>query len=317
MIVDAAISTFRTDDAVVNMVQRLYDEAWPVRRIFVVDSLGKDDLSKRLAVFGKRVVYHNATQNLGSAGNLACRLRLAADANADAVLALNHDATLSKEAVQTLVKVANKQGPSFGALYPLPFYPLKGFYGLTGVRDFPMRRWGTAEPPAEPLVPVTWSTSNGALYGLAPVRERGLCPEGSLWMGWEDYLYGLQLKDAGYTQFIVTDARIEDPYEFKRVALGPVHMTLNDKPTWYLYYSVRNMLRIVLYEAPSPARVAKVGVWLSLMLGQIFVNSPRSGVREALRCFSAGMRDGLKRQGGRWQLPLAVILTFSHFSSFA
>lgn len=317
MIVDAAISTFRTDDAVVNMVQRLHDEAWPVRRIFVVDSLGSGALPERLAAFGERVVYHNADENLGSAGNLARRLRLAAEGDADAVLALNHDASLSREAVDALVQAAKRHDPAFGALYPLPYYPLKRFYGLTGVRDFPMRRWGTAEPPAEPLVPVTWSTSNGALYGLAPVRERNLCPDGSLWMGWEDYLYGLQLKDAGYPQFVVTDARIEDPYEFKRVAVGPVHMTLNDKPTWYLYYSVRNMVRIVLHEAPRASRVARLGLWLSLMFGQIFVNPPRSGVREALRCYAVGLRDGLAGRDGKWMLPGTALFPLSLLSSLA
>jgi hypothetical protein len=97
-------------------------------------------------------------------------------------------------------------------------------------------------------------------------------------MGWEDYYYGHQLRRSGYLQFIVNAAETIDGYEYKQARALGRELTLFDKPNWYLYYSVRNLLSINLYRLPNVTRGAKTLVWALAMLGHVWA-SGKSGAR--------------------------------------
>lgn len=287
-----------------SLVQRITAENWPCEYILVVDSLGNGEFEKFILESGLtgRVLYSNSDVNLGSAGNLAKRLLWGCELGMDHVLALNHDAEITLEIFHALldrVDVPQK----VGALYPLRFYPGKGIYDLSGKKVFTLSASGPTEKPVDELISVSWSSSNGALYAMEPLRSAsGICPDASLWMGWEDYLYGLELKKLGYSQWIVSAAETEDSYEFKSVKFSPAGRTIADKPMWYGYYDARNMLLIAIHRLHSP--VLSVFMLVRVLLAMTLV--PFKFKHDKIRAISyclAGIRDGFRNISGKWMLP--------------
>ena len=121
-----------------------------------------------------------------------------------------------------------------GALYSLRYFSGKSMYDLTGKSEPGIRRAvGTPTEPTEEKIPVIWSSSNVALYALKPLQH-GLKPRGELWLGWEDYLYGLELASRGYKQYIIPAAKCEDNYEYKSLSVFGVTTQISDKPSLVL-----------------------------------------------------------------------------------
>jgi GT2 family glycosyltransferase len=302
MKVAVAISTFRSGGPVIAMVDRIIEEQWPVFAVIVVDSLANGELGRTLDSKKSSLVltYENHDRNLGSAGNLQRRLELAAAMGADFVLALNHDAAVTRDIVEKLCRHTTL--PNLGALYPLRFRTGKGFYDMSGESAFSFRARGPQTRPAADLLEVYWSSSNGALYALAPLREKNLKPAGELWMGWEDYDYGHRLHQNGYRQYIVTAAETVDNYEYKQQQLLGSKITLADKPSWYLYYSVRNLLVINLYRLPGLRKGLKTLIWAGSMLLHVWSSGPAKRLN-AFSMYCGGLRDGLLNRRGKWIHP--------------
>lgn len=298
-----AISAFRSDASVIVLLERIIQEQWPVERIIVVDSLGSGQIEAFVHSHDLQgqVRYHGSNTNLGSAGNLKKRIELAAENGAEYVLALNHDAVIDRNIFNELVAWSHLE--KLGALYPLRFREGKQVYDLTGVADFSFQLRSSVNPPEGPLVGVCWSSSNGALYSTAPFRIDGLCPDADLWHGWEDYLYGLQMRDHGYHQYIVVAAQTVDNYEYKEARAFGRRVLLADKPSWMLYYSIRNFLVIHLHRQRSAVRGAKAVIWVGLMLIHVLNMRPVRNEPNPLRAYLRGLIDGLLNRGGKWRYP--------------
>jgi len=227
-----AISSFRSDDQVVALVRSILEQGVEFDWLFVVESEADGTLEGRLAALGDaRVRYYSVTENIGSAGNLARRLLIAEELGADWRFALNHDASSSVKMLSALVEVAANAEVRVGALYPLRFEQGRGQYCMTGCRKFLFGFGWRAKPPTAELTKVYWGSSNAALYSLSPIRE-GLRPEASLWMGWEDYLYGLDLDRRNWYQWVIRDAEIHDTYEYREDSFGGFKVVGSDKPCW-------------------------------------------------------------------------------------
>ena len=257
MKVGIAISSYKSDDDVIALVEKIDLESWPVDGVLIVDSFGSGKLNDYCSNSNiNNLEYFNFDVNLGSAGNLNKRLILSTEKEWEFVLALNHDALVEKETLIELLKYSHI--PFIGALYPLKFYPNKNFYDYSGTKEIgPWRSFGVASPSKDQLIPCIWSSSNGALYNLKPIRS-GVIPNSSLWMGWEDYLYGLDLKKSGYIQFLVSNAVCEDSYEFTEKKIGFANVVLSSKPDWYHYYRTRNLWLICWNYHPSFMRFIRI-----------------------------------------------------------
>lgn len=238
-----ALSSFRNDENVISLLERtkhtglreLFDE------IVVVDSLGTSQMPAMLRARGlSHVHYECAASNLGSAGNLSRRLRFAVELNCDYVFAINHDGELREDTIRRLLAFACHRS-NVGAAYPLRYLTARGSYELAGAQRLPTPVWPLQRPPKQEAVRVSWSSSNGALYALQPVRQ-GLLPDADLWMGWEDMAYGWALETAGFDQFVVTDAIFQDNYEYDSVSLRLFSLAITEKPPWYAYYQTRNLI---------------------------------------------------------------------------
>lgn len=257
MKVGIAISSYKSDDDVIALVEKIDLESWPVDGVLIVDSFGSGKLNDYCSNSNiNNLEYFNFDVNLGSAGNLNKRLILSTEKEWEFVLALNHDALVEKETLIELLKYSHI--PFIGALYPLKFYPNKNFYDYSGTKEIgPWRSFGQTSPSKNQLIPCIWSSSNGALYNLEPIKN-GVIPNSDLWMGWEDYLYGLDLKKSGYSQFLVSNAVCEDSYEFTEKKIGFTKVVMSSKPDWYHYYRTRNLWLICWNYHPSFMRFIRI-----------------------------------------------------------
>ena len=296
------ISSFRNDrevattlERVENLPQRLFD------RILVVDSFGTGEIPELIdRRCWRNVIYRSYDRNLGSAGNLAERLRLAAGAGADFAYALNHDGYVQPDVVCRLLKHARSL-ERIGALYPLSHLKSVGAYNMTGVRAIPLPAKLVGEKPTGGIIEAFWSSSNGALYAMEPIRS-GLLPRSELWMGWEDLDYGLRLNNQGYLQVIALDAVFEDNYEYVPIDTPTGHYRIVDKPAWITYYMIRNLILIARWARPFlifPSVVAMRVVLESLVI-LFFRHDKRTRFRYLVR----GVIDGLRNRTGKWILPL-------------
>ena len=277
-------------------------EHWPADHIFIVDSQGSGTVERAVDERGwSGVTYHDSAANLGSAGNLQKRLELALEAGFDFVLALNHDASVNQDVLPRLLEHRGEE--RLGALYSLRYLSGKGMYDLTGESEPGIRRAvGTRTEPTEDKIPVIWSSSNVALYALKPLQH-GLKPRGELWMGWEDYLYGLELSSQGYKQYIIPAAKCEDTYEYKSFSIFGVTTQISDKPTWYFYYRTRNLGLIALHYHPSLKRALHFGVRTLMQAASVFLGAERSNPVSALSYILLGAIDGVRAREGKWRHP--------------
>lgn len=301
MKIGIAISCFKNDDDVIALVTKIVTQSWPVEAIIIVDSLGGGKIQEYLTSNKiKNTEYFNYDTNLGSAGNLKKRLMLSAEKDWDFVLALNHDALVTKITFLELIKY--KDIPNLGAVYPLKYFPSKKFYDYSGTREVgPWRSFGEKSPSPDQIIPCIWSSSNGALYNLTPVRE-GIVPNEDLWMGWEDYLYGLDLKSSGYKQFLISNALCEDSYEFREKKLGFTKVVLASKPSWYTYYNTRNLFLICLFLHPGILRTIRIFIRSLMEFTFICLGWSMSTIKQSLKLQLRGARDGFNKINGKKDL---------------
>ncbi len=294
-----AISCFRNDETVLRLLDRLAPAGVHYASILVVDSLGTGNLPGKLRTreAAQPVTYECAPQNLGSAGNLALRLELAARTNARYVFAINHDGNASCESIAELLRLAETLGPKLGAVYPLRRMASRGgVFDVTGRYRFPFAAVRRRRPPQAALTPVFWSSSNGALYSLTPPRN-GLLPYADLWMGYEDLGYGWLLHEHGYKQYTASGVQLDDGYEYQR-SQG---LWITDKPAWYAYYFARNLI-LTAKRTHQPLPVQ--GLALARVLLELGVSATlRKQKRARLSATLHGLRDALRSRAGKWRLP--------------
>jgi GT2 family glycosyltransferase len=298
-----AISTFRNDSDVARIlecVEGLVPD--PFFRVIVVDSLGTGALPKLIK--DRRwdwVDYRSSRTNLGSAGNLSRRLKIGAELGADYTYAVNHDGIVDLNAVRQLLMVAREQA-GLGAVYPLRrFENRSGAYDVTGQRRLPIRRMVVNERPFERTFDVFWSSSNGALYSMRPVRD-GLLPWSDLWMGWEDLGYGWLLHSHGYRQLMVSGACVDDNYEFVApLSWALSSFSISDKPYWYSYYATRNLILVVRRQRRSWFDFLTLG--RRIALDCCLTAALRDQKIRRLRLIGRGVLDGIRERTGMQVLP--------------
>lgn len=297
-----AISSYRNDDAVLNLLAQAHAlGAPPFAVILVVDSQGSGRFPAALREAGfASVEYYCSPENLGSAGNLAERLARAADHGVDYIYALNHDGQLDLDHVARLVECA--QGVArVGAVYPLRQYDERGGeFEDVGGYAVPLVMATSARPPGQEVRDVRWASSNGALYSAEPVR-RGLLPWADLWMGWEDLGYGWLLYHHGYRQVLLSSVVFRDNYEYSRRRLLGLELFISNKPAWYNYYAIRNLILIVR-RLPTPlsfhfflaVRALRDALVIALFKDQKITR---------YRLMLEGLIDGLRGRAGKGRVP--------------
>ena len=292
------ISTIRSADSVWRLCELAASEEGMTvfSEVVVVDSLGTIEMGQRFQTneWRTRVRYYNSPTNLGSAGNLARRLKIAAGLGADYLYALNDDGVLALAIVEKLRAIAITS--TVGAVYPLSRLSRDQF-SLSGLSKFPV--WPAHKQandlPDVDRVRVSWSSSNGALYSLQPVRD-GIYPPVGLWHGYEDLAYGLLLQRAGYVQVLDVTSRLDANYEVRQVCIGSRQMIVTDKPPWLSYYFARNLLLIATRYVPSVGHAVRA--LIRIAIESVAIVMFRSEKLTRLRLLASGALDGLRGREG-------------------
>jgi GT2 family glycosyltransferase len=295
-----AISAFRSDLQVMTILEKIFqNKRCTLASVIVVDSLSDGTLQQSIKSAGWPVLYENADRNLGSAGNLARRLELAANMGADWCFTINHDGMFDRKLVETLALVAS-QGTNIGAVYPKRVWLDRGGTSLkphTHVFNMPVH---TGPIGAQALEEVAWDSSNGALYGLEPVRQ-GVKVWADLWYGWEDLAYGWQLTSAGWKQYLCADVVYLDDYEYHHVSLLKRRFFITRKPSWTSYYVIRNLLLIVRRTGNGP----RAWVFFTKRFARevLFALMFRDAKVKRLGLICQGFADGLAGKTGKGKVP--------------
>lgn len=284
-----AISAFRSDAPVLALLESVFHGGESgLAAVVVVDSQSDGALGREIARKGWPVVYENASSNLGSAGNLARRLELSASLDADWCFAINHDGMFDRALIAALAAKARSQ-TRVGAVYPRrvlldransSFNPITSFFSTV--------THAAAEQDGED-VEVAWDSSNGALYGLAPIRS-GVPVWADLWYGWEDLAFGLLLRKAGWRSYRLASAAFVDDYEHQRVRLLRREFFVTRKPAWIAYYTTRNLVLIVRRSGAGFAGWRFIGIRVAreVVFTLLFRTQKSLRIRNLLR----GLWDG-------------------------
>jgi len=264
-----AISAFRSDAQVIALLEALHAEPHPeAGPVIVVDSLGSGEIATTASARGWVVHYENADTNLGSAGNLARRMELAAQAGAEWCLCMNHDANWDADRLTAMLSLARSRA-RVGAVYPVLDHSPREPRWEEGRRRFTpyvSTRVSTL-PAGDTGAEVLWSSSNSALYATRPLAE-GIAVMGDLWMGYEDLGYGIALHRGGWAQLVCRAAILGRVFDYGSRRILGREVQVPEKPVWYAYYNLRNLILI-------RRRYGARGIPLSSIFGKLLHSSFR------------------------------------------
>lgn len=296
-----AISAFRSDTSVIGLLQALFGQgATNFGKIIVVDSHGSGEIELAIARGRWPVEYHNSPFNLGSAGNLARRLDIAASSGLGWCFAVNHDGIVRPDLIENLLSHA-ADSERIGAIYPSLVYSSAG--GKTDLPRLgfdPFSRFGELQTETFDLTDVAWSSSNCALYNLNATRA-GVTVWDDLWMGWEDLAYGWQLQTAGWRQVLSSRQSVADSYEYRKVTFLGRKIYIAEKPPWYSYYLVRNLL-LIRHRSRGSA-VGILTICTRFLVESAVTILYRSNKLLRFKLLASGIIDGLKGISGKGPLP--------------
>jgi GT2 family glycosyltransferase len=301
-LVAIAISAYQSDDAVVSLLETIFSAPHPqVQGIIVVDSLGSGKILEIAAAREWPLRYESASTNLGSAGNLARRMELAAEIGAQWCLCLNHDAKWDPNSLSAMLAAARAR-PRVGAVYPVIDHSPREPRWQEGPQRFtPSSRTRLSKIPAdEPTKVVLWSASNFALYATAPLDE-GVTVMAELWLGYEDLAYGIALHHGGWVQLSCRSAILTNGLDYASRRLLGHTFIIPDKPNWYSYYNIRNLILIRRRYGPE-------GISIMSIIWKLFQSSFRTLLLEEqkiarLNLLYAGCLAGLANRSGKGPLP--------------
>jgi GT2 family glycosyltransferase len=294
-----AISAFRSDDAVIRLLGKVFTGDHPrFGAVIVVDSLGRGQIHDAAKSNRWEIHYINAERNLGSAGNLDLRLKTAAGLELDWCFAVNHDGEVDAGKVLELQRLGQSRR-KVGAVYPQLVFSHAGGRLDSPRRSF--RTYGLIQGRCDSgVTEVAWSSSNCALYNLDAVRDGvGAWPQ--LWMGYEDLAIGWELQSRGWSQLLSHDVKVTDSYEFRAVRLLGREVHIAAKPSWYSYYQLRNLWLIASQSAGRA--VTKASVLRRLIVDVALILLYRDLKAERLRLLFRGLGDGMRGVSGKGPVP--------------
>lgn len=301
-LVAIAISSYKSDAEVISLIEKIFLAPHPeVKMIIVVDSLGSGRIAETATVRQWPVHYENANTNLGSAGNLARRMELAAEMGAKWCLCLNHDANWDPDSLSAMLRAAAAR-PRVGAVYPVIDHSPREPRWQEGPQRFTpsVGKLYSKFPTGETTKEVLWSASNFALYATAPLTE-GITVMSELWLGYEDLAYGIALNQSGWAQLSCRSATLTDGFDYaSRRFIGRTYI-IPEKPAWYSYYNIRNLILI-------RRRYGSQGVSRKSILWKIMQSTLRILLLEdkkviRLKLLYAGSLAGIAGKSGKGALP--------------
>jgi rhamnopyranosyl-N-acetylglucosaminyl-diphospho-decaprenol beta-1,3/1,4-galactofuranosyltransferase len=287
------------------LLTALTGQTRPPDRILIVDSDAQPDVKEVLDRWraGGGVDVHILGHNGGSAGGFAAGLLAAAeDADGTWIAAFDDDAIPAPDCLERLLAAAGAGLASLGAVgavsknaegeFAWPMYVL-------GRRD-PLRtdeelRAFAGDKPAVAVAELAW---HALVLPMATVRQLGP-PRAELFMWYEDVEYGLRLRRAGLTPYVVPAASVEHPppSEVVRGRFLGVHLDVPVVTPSKAYLMTRNAL-VVRHEYMG-WRFWPIDMPLTLLRGLIAARAlPGSTLRIGWDAIVRAVRDAARGRLG-------------------
>lgn len=296
-----AISAFKSDEAVISLLSAIFNDLHAaILRVVVVDSLGSGKIESACLANEWPVSYYNFDNNLGSAGNLYKRIELASEFEGEWCLCLNHDANWDSKRLTAMLNTSKSQ-PKVGAVYPiLDHYPRQPRWE-DGRRSFaPTAGVRFTEIPSDAASEVLWSSSNGALYSTAPFKEN-IRVLSMLWMGYEDLAYGIALNKNGWKQLVCRKAALSNIFDYTRSSLPVDGVFIQDKPAWYSYYNMRNL--VLIYQEYGSQGITRKILAYKFFHSGLRILLLESNKLSRLALHIRGFIDGFRGRIGKYDVP--------------
>ena len=268
------IVTYDRPDMLRRSLESVLGQSVPPGTVFVIDNSPGDGTRKMIEKEFPGVEYRHFPENIGSEAGFREGIALASEGH-DSVWLMDDDCVAEKEALAELLKWGAELGKR---------------YKVGAVRS--ARAWD--RPGGEPVRKIgdifAW---RGTLLSSEAVKEVGL-PEKDLFLYAGDVEYGLRMRKAGYSLFLVYSSRIES-LELSRKDRGRfiVRTEMYGQP-YRVYYAYRNELWV---NGKYRRHAKTFRLILRGMLNVLF--SFFRGKPELSRAVIDGVRDGSRGRLGK------------------
>jgi len=155
-------------------------------------------------------------------------------------------------------------------------------------------------PEGHKPILVRWSSSNGALYSTVPFRQ-GTRVMHELWMGYEDLALGIDLEKNGWKQYACQSAVLPHSVEYLEAKFFYRTFHIPDKPIWYSYYNVRNL--ILIRKKYRPSDLSAYQIVKKLLQSGLRIILLENNKIKRLRYLLAGTVAGLRSEIGKGPVP--------------
>jgi len=289
----AHVHTFNDADIIDRTIGELLRQTHPVDEILIVDNGSTDGTLERPSV--KNATVLRQPENTGTSGAVARGMQYALEHDYDWVWVFDADSIPEPDALEKLLDLYAGFSPSLqeetAFLACLHYNVQDGEPRHGGL--FTRRGIGNSRPLPEARHYlchfVIWS---GCLYRLAAVRQIGV-PNPEYVLDWGEYEYAYRVMKAGYKGFIHQDAvlhhniRGHTSTTSVKVKLGPATLRFRECAPIRCYYTCRNPLYFVLYEASlgRPWLVLRTIVVVTMLMMNFLLRPRNHGaqIRACLR----------------------------------
>jgi GT2 family glycosyltransferase len=295
----AHIHTFNDADIIDCTIEALVRQTRPVDRILVVDNASTDGTLDRPSL--KHATVLRQTMNGGTSGAVYNGFRYSLENDYDWIWVFDADSVPEPNALEKLLELY--------ASFPASLQDETAFVACLhhNVQDGVPRYGGLfterGHAPNRPVEGVRHCTCHftiwsGCLYRLAAVRKIGL-PNPDYVLDWGEGEYGYRVLKAGYKGFIDQESILRHnirgytssiPADIK---IGPATISFYEYAPIRCYYSARNMVYFILYDAElrSLRLILRTLLGVSKMTVNFLVRPRRHG-KQIVACFR-GIWDGL------------------------
>jgi GT2 family glycosyltransferase len=251
----AHIHTLNDADIIDQTIEAVRRQTHGVDEILVVDNGSTDGTLERLSLADVTILRHQ--ENQGTSGAVVTGLQYALAQDYNWIWVFDADSIPEPDALERLLELyagwpqVLQDETCFLAC--LPYNVQDNAPRHAGI--FGRRGFGPVKPaPGERYYCCHVNIWSGCLYRLAAVRRIGL-PNPNYVLDWGEGEYGYRIMKAGFKCFMHQDAILHHnirgytSLSFIEVKLGPISVTFFEFPPIRCYYTVRNTLYFILYDA--------------------------------------------------------------------
>ena len=239
----AFVITYNREDILISTLQDVFSQSFPPDFILVIDNGNSSQLKNKLFnLFADKIDYFTIGENIGPAGGAYYGMKMLFDRNWDWLLWIDDDNPPPfKDSIATVFNIINL----YKGNKPI------GLIGAVGTLFNKHRAITVRIDDAHAKGVIEVDHVAGGMLPLIhrSVYEAGILPEPNLFFGFEELCFCLRMKRSGFAILINGDDLLRYRRNANKIGYKrPFFRTIQTDKIWRQYYSVRNLLHILVYE---------------------------------------------------------------------